>query len=479
MPPSELALTWRIDDAPGPRISLDMTKFNAEGQETELPLELVAIDMGYGHLRPAHSISTFLGGHPILLADAPPLASGEEQEQWRRARRAYEALSRASSLKVVGPLLSRVMAGVTHIPPLFPTRDLSSPTWETKMLETAGRRGMGRTLAARLDSARKALLTTFYAPALLSDLHGAERVFCVITDSDVHRVWVPSSPDRSNVTYLAPTPRVERRLLAYGVSQEHIIVTGFPLPHELIGGPTAPILEHNLRRRLKALDPSGRIALDPRARLLTVPAPSGEEQGAPHLVFAVGGAGAQSELAARFVPSLAPLLRSGKLKVTLVAGVRERVRVEFERVIAQAGLERERASGQIQILHASSITTYFREFNRLLAQADILWTKPSELCFYAALGLPLILSNPVGSHEMENRRWVQQAGAAVLQGPPESTADWLSELLEDGTLAGAALAGAMRLPRHGLYRIVELVLGSHAVQRAVRMAEGDLDRLSS
>lgn len=458
-----------------PEFSLNMTKSSVEGLETAHPLELVAIDMGYGHLRPAHSISTFLGHHPILLADAPPLASPEEQAQWRRARGAYEALSRASSLKIVGPLISRVMAGMTHIDPLFPKRDLSGPSWETKMLESAGQKGMGITLARRLKEGSKSLLTTFYAPALLSDLHGSDSVFCIVTDSDVHRVWVRSLPSRSRVTYLAPTPRVERRLLAYGVSPERIVVTGFPLPHELIGGPTGQTLEANLRRRLTALDPLGRIAPDPHARVLTVPPPSSDKPSPPHLVFAVGGAGAQSELAARFVPSLAPLLRSGRLKLTLVAGIREKVRTEFAAVIRQAKLIPELESGQIQILHCQSITTYFDDFNRLLAEADILWTKPSELCFYAALGLPLILSSPVGSHEKENQRWVQQAGAAVLQGPPESAADWLSELLEDGTLAGAALAGAMRLPRHGLYRIVELVLGIHAVEHALRAPHEVID----
>ena len=35
----------------------------------------------------------------------------------------------------------------------------------------------------------------------------------------------------------------------------------------------------------------------------------------------------------------------------------------------------------------------------------MLWTKPSEMTFYAALGIPLILAPPLGAHERYNRRW--------------------------------------------------------------------------
>ena len=58
---------------------------------------------------------------------------------------------------------------------------------------------------------------------------------------------------------------------------------------------------------------------------------------------------------------------------------------------------------------------YYARFNALLARTDVLWTKPSELTFYAALGLPLVCGAPVGVHERHNRRWVREAGAGVKQ----------------------------------------------------------------
>jgi UDP-N-acetylglucosamine:LPS N-acetylglucosamine transferase len=102
------------------------------------------------------------------------------------------------------------------------------------------------------------------------------------------------------------------------------------------------------------------------------------------------------------------------------------------------------------------VYAYFRRFNELLARADVLWSKPSELTFFAALGLPFIAAPPVGAHEMYNLRWATDRGAALPQHDPAVAGDWLLEWLEDGVLASAAEAG-MCLPQMGLYDIVDQV----------------------
>ena len=65
----------------------------------------------------------------------------------------------------------------------------------------------------------------------------------------------------------------------------------------------------------------------------------------------------------------------------------------------------------IELLHDPDLATYVRRMNELLARTDVLWTKPSELTFYAALGLPIVCAPPVGVHERRNRRWVRESGA--------------------------------------------------------------------
>jgi UDP-N-acetylglucosamine:LPS N-acetylglucosamine transferase len=184
-----------------------------------------------------------------------------------------------------------------------------------------------------------------------------------------------------------------------------------------------------------------------------------------HLAFAVGGAGAQAEMVDRFLPSLAKRLRRGKMRLTLVAGIRQEVAQTFREAIARAGLGPEFESGAIRILLAGSHAEYFAAFDELLESVDVLWTKPSELTFYGALGLPLILSNPVGGHERYNARWALHSGAAVRQSDPRHAGDWIWEMLKDGTLAGAAWTGYMRMPKFGLYRIVSEVLGQAALEQ--------------
>jgi hypothetical protein len=89
----------------------------------------------------------------------------------------------------------------------------------------------------------------------------------------------------------------------------------------------------------------------------------------------------------------------------------------------------------------------------VLAETDALWTKPSELTFFAALGLPLILSPPVGEHERLNARWASEHGAALAQHDPRAAASWLGDWLSDGTLAHTAWNGFRALPKLGLYEI--------------------------
>ena len=416
---------------------------------------VVAVDMGYGHMRAARPLARLLGTE-VAQVDRPPLAGPEEQRLWARVRRAYEWTSRASQLPAVGRPFRWLLDSITDIPHLYPLRDLSAPSQGALALERLLRRGLGRGLAERLRETQAPLLTTFYSPAIAADRAGVADVFCVVTDSDVNRVWAPLAPERTGIRYLAPTQRVARRLRAYGVPAQRVTFTGFPLPHELVGGPHLSALTRNLAARLVRLDPTGefrRAFRDELAHFLG-PLPAEQQERPPLLVFAVGGAGAQAELARHFLPSLRPALEAGRLRVALVAGVRREVAARFEAAVSEAHLEAAGA-GAVEILLGRDLDDYLDRFETLLARADVLWTKPSELVFYAALGLPLLCAPPVGVHERYNRRWVCEAGAGLRQGDPRFAWQWLSDWIEDGTLAGAAWSGFQRLPKFGAYRVLE------------------------
>ena len=128
--------------------------------------------------------------------------------------------------------------------------------------------------------------------------------------------------------------------------------------------------------------------------------------------------------------------------------------------MSSGGSRSSTSPGAVEVLYEPELDRYLDRMNELLARTDVLWTKPSELTFYAALGLPLVCGAPVGVHERHNRRWVREAGAGVKERDPRFAAEWLSDMLADGTFAAAAWAGFTRLPKFGLHRILEAVTGS-------------------
>lgn len=417
---------------------------------------LVAIDMGYGHFRPARALALALGS-PVLEADRAPLADEQERRDWAAIRAGYERLSRISSLPIFGTLFRALLDGATSIPELYPFRDLSHRTVGVRLLELAAQRGLGRSLVAYLQQRGCSILTTFYSPAVFADYHGHDQIYCVVTDADINRVWAPFEPGQSRIHYFAPSGRVVRRLRAYGVPKDQVELTGYPLRHDLLGGPELPTLRANLRRRLVRLDPEGVFRREYAAELQSLELEE-TAQDPPRLVFAVGGAGAQAELPASFLPSLNPLLQRDRLRLTLVAGSRPEVRDLFHAQLERVNLGRE-TLGRVEVLFENTVHAYLDAFDALMARTDILWTKPSELTFYGGLGIALILAPPLGRHEVFNRQWARENGAALKQRDPRVAGEWLRDWLKDGTLAAAAWSGHKRLPCRGLYKICDRVGG--------------------
>lgn len=419
---------------------------------------IVSVEMGYGHFRAAQALADLLG-QSVLHVDRLPVAEEEEQRLWRASRRFYEITSRASQLPLVGAPTRSLLEALTAIPHLYPQRDLSAATLQVKSLHRLVERGLGRGIVARLRETGAPLLTTFFAPAISADHHGCSPVYCVVTDVDINRTWVPLRPERTGIVYLAPSRRAVKRLRAYGVARGQIELTGFPLPHELLGGADVPVARRNLAARLVRLDRKGVFRSQCREEIqafLGQELPADQERVPPLATFSVGGAGAQAELARRLLRSLRPMIEEGRLRLCLVAGVRQEIAGRFQEWVREAGLE-DRLGNSLDILCEPDFETYYRRFNELLAETDILWTKPSEMTFYAALGLPLVLSPPVGVHEGYNRRWAIENGGGLKQRHPDYAGDWLREWIAEGTLAAAAWSGFLRFPRFGLYHIADRV----------------------
>jgi len=173
-------------------------------------------------------------------------------------------------------------------------------------------------------------------------------------------------------------------------------------------------------------------------------------------LFSIGGAGAQKEIAINFVKSLAEKIKSGKIKIILSAGIREKVKEYFVNQIKELNLEKNLGQN-IEIIFAEKIEDYFQIFNQKLRKTDILWTKPSELSFYSGLGLPIIVAPSIGSQEDFNRKWLLRIGAGILQENPRYANQWIFDYLNSGRFAEAALDGFIEVEKLGVYNIQKIV----------------------
>ena len=416
------------------------------------PPVVAAVHMGYGHLRAADALATALAA-PIVEVDRPPHATEEEVRVWERLRVFYEALSRGTESRLVGPLVDRLMRRITRIPRMERAERQAGATGPVRYLARLAREGLCAGFVRGLVESGASLLATFYAPAILADAAGVERVACVVTDADVHRVWVAEDPAASRVRYHVPTGRAARRLRAYGVPADRILRTGFPLPPRL-AAPAA--LRRHLANRLARLDPAGAFArtAPPPARACLADADPAAVGLPPLLAFAIGGAGAQRRAAVEWLRALAPSVRAGRVRLALVAGTRRDARDAFQREAAALGMTLgEGPSAPVSLLFAETFPDYVRRFDATIAETDVLFTKPSELSFFAALGLPLALTRPIGAQEVANRRWVTRRGAALDAPDPARVAAWLAEAVGTGALAAVAWRG-LALPADGTDRIL-------------------------
>jgi hypothetical protein len=284
-------------------------------------------------------------------------------------------------------------------------------------------------------------------PAYAAEVFGYPgEIYLVICDADCSRTWAPLDPKKSRIKYFAPNGRVVERLKLYGVPEENIFLTGFPISKVLIDGPDATILKKDLSRRLYNLDPRGIFHGEyghTAKRTLT-------------LTFAVGGAGAQHSLGSEILASLSVAIARRQINLVLVAGTHKNVRDHYLKDIRGLKLSGH-LGNNLEVLYANNLNKYFMDFTKRLRTTDILWTKPSELSFYTGAGLPVIIAPPIGSQEDFNALWLQGVGGGVHQLDAKYTNEWLFDWVNSGGLARAAWNGYMESPTHGAYRIQSVI----------------------
>lgn len=416
---------------------------------------VVSVDMGYGHQRAVYPLRD-IAEEGIITVGSSETISKTEKKLWKRLLNAYELFSRAKGIPIVGPPLFSTLDALMYIPAFYPLRNLSNTTFQVNLLESTIEKGLCNGMLEKISLKELPLITSFYASAIAADKKGYNKIYCIICDADINRVWVAKYPWESRIEYFAPCGKAAQRLKAYGVPEERIHLTGFPLPSELLGGENLSVLKKDLAQRLFYLDPHGWFwARHGRnvEHFLGKENCSLRNERKLTITYAVGGAGAQKEIGRMIAKSLTAKIRAGEVKLNLGTGIRKEVYEYFEKVKRDVDPD----GDSIKIIHSNSLHEYFELFNKSLHETDVLWTKPSELSFYSALGVPIIMSPVIGSQEKFNRKWLREIQAAIKQINPEFTDQWFYDLLNRGTLAELAWNGFLKARKFGTYKIKQVL----------------------
>ncbi len=422
---------------------------------------VVAVDMGYGHQRAAFALRRFAFKNRIVNADSYPGIPSMDKLLWKEIRALYEIISRFKKVPVIGDLVFALFIDqFQEIKEFYPKTQGIAPTMQLRQIYRLLReRDWGKHLIFVLNKNPIPLVTTFSVVAFMAEHWGYKGpILLVETDSDVARSWAPLQPAKSKIIYCAPTERVVERLKSYGVLPSKIFLTGFPLPERMLGKGWATA-KKNLALRLSRLDPARAYLskyADVAKRYLGAVPPLLKKPAPCRLTFAVGGAGAHKELGMDILQGLVPLLERKEFEFTLVAGIRKEVAEYWKRKVEEQGLKK-LLGKSIRIMCAITKEKAFEQLEDTLEKTDVLWTKPSELSFYAAFGIPIVMASPIGSQEVQNRKWLLYVGAGIDQLSPRICHQWLQDLVKKGIFAEAAMQGFVEIEKEGAKNIGKLI----------------------
>jgi hypothetical protein len=427
---------------------------------------LISVNMGYGHQRTAFALRHLAIEGRVINVNNYEGIPAKDKKIWEVTQGLYESISNIYRIPLFGKAVFKIFDKFQRIFIFYPKRDLSKPNFQLKQNYSTIKRGWGRDLIEKLKiqnlnlKVNPPIISTFFTPAFMAEYFGYPgEIFCVVCDADISRTWAPLKPRESKIKYFAPTERVVERLKLYGVKPENIFFTGYPLPLENIGE-NLEILKEDLRNRILNLDP--RKKYFEKYKILVEESLGRLPEKPNHpltIMFSVGGAGAQKEIAVRIVKGLKERIKRGEVKIILSAGIKERVKNYFEKEINKIYRSQAPLNSGVEILFGENIEDYFQKFNLALRKTDILWTKPSELSFYSALGIPIIIAPPIGSQEEFNMRWLLKSGFGLKQENPNYTSDWLFDWLEKGYLAEAAMQGFIEGEKSGTLNIEKICCG--------------------
>ncbi len=421
---------------------------------------IIDVNMGYGHRRTAFPLENIAINKENISANDYEGMPFWDKAVWECSREFYEFISNFKKIPLLGSLFFSLFNEFQKIHSFYPKRDMSGANIFFRGTHLLIQLGWGRHLIKKCSQHPAPFITTFFIPAFMAEeFNYPGEIYCIICDTDIARPWATLNPKKSRIKYFAPTKRVVDRLIMYGVPKENIYFTGYPLPLSSIGIGNNEILKEDLRHRLRNLDPKGAYFKKYQSLIEGVLGPLPEVSDHVFtMLFSVGGAGAQKEEAMEIVKGLRPELESKSMKIILSAGSKSNIKDYFQKEIRKIKMSHCLGTS-LEILYEQDVHRYFEKFNEYLRKTDVLWTKPSELSFYSALAVPVMILPPIGYQEEFNKDWLVKNGFGIMPEPIEYISQWIYDYLDAGLLADIAMQGFMEGEQMGAFKIRDIIFG--------------------
>ncbi|MHC4712080.1 MAG: MGDG synthase family glycosyltransferase [Planctomycetota bacterium] len=368
-----------------------------------LKVLIISAKVGAGHLRAAEA-----------LEEAFRLRHGDIEVRNIEALQYSNAAFRKSFTSTYNKLAS-------DLPPVW---ELIYETMEDKAVDSRVKRlamlfdrlNTRPLLKAVRQFAPDAVICTHYLPAEILGHRLARgkldgRLFIVLTDFDIHTMWVQEGVEH----YFVATEEMAFAMKAKGLGDAGVSVTGIPVH---------PVFSETFPDR-KAM--KGKLGLAP---------------GKPAVLVSAGGFGFSN-----VGEAVSLLAGSADAQFLAVAGRNERLRKAIEKAAAANG------GGVIPF-------GFVDNMHELMAASDFAVTKSGGLtsseCL--AMNLPMVIWNPIPGQEERNADYLLENGAALRANSLAHLVFRVKRLLEDRRRLSRMRAAAKRIARpDAAFRIAEEV----------------------
>ncbi len=371
---------------------------------------IYSVSAGAGHVRAAEAIlQAFRRFHPGVEA--------EHVDVMKLVPHAFKKAYTDTYLKVVNSLPSVWGWLYTRADRMAPNSALVSVR---KFVQRLNTRDILQHAAERRPDV---ILTTHFLPAeIFSDLAGrrrpkegngahAPKLAVVITDHDVHQLWVHGHVDR----YFTASDEIAYLLAEREISREQIKTTGIPCDPVF-----GELMDEPARQRLRKI-------------MGLAGAPS------PTLLLNAHGCGLSGAGAAASLGGVvsALLKRDPPKTVLIVCGRNARLK--------------EALAGAIKVPPGCAVKLYeyVTNMHELMAVSDLVVTKPGGLTTSECLArcLPMVLVSPIPGQEERNAEMLLENGCAVLARTPGALSFKLETLLANPTRLNRMREGCRRIAK--------------------------------